>query len=136
MVYSIISIILWILYSIIEGKREVYYYQLLATTSFKRPNIHYLYFLQRGVVLILIGLVNHSILLPLSLAFIFPFIHDGFYYMKYNDYYKGVYEKRFMSSSTTSTAVLEFNFVERILMLIAGIFILFLYYEFNFIINN
>lgn len=136
MVYSIISIILWTLYSIIEGRREAYYYQLIITTPLKRQNIHYLYFLQRGIALILIGIANNSILLPLSLAFIFPFIHDGFYYMTYNDLDNKTYKKRFIDSSTTSTAILEFSFMERLVVFIAGLFILILYYEFNFIINN
>lgn len=118
---KIIIIAIWIVYSIYEGKREAYYYQAINIFSLKRPNIHWIYALQRGLFLIGIGLGLSSIILPISLAFIFPFFHDGFYYMKYNDLYPDVYKKRFIDESTTSTAIMEFSWAWRCVMLSIGV---------------
>lgn len=122
---------IWNIYSIYEGKRGAYYYQILGVFGLNRPNIHWIYALQRGLFLIVIGLYLWSIVIPISLALIFPFFHDGFYYMKYNDLYPVVYPERFKASSTTSTAVMEFNWKTRCIMFAIG-FILFIS---NIIVN-
>lgn len=132
---KLIVIAIWITYAIYEGKREAYYYQLVAVMGVIRPNIHWIYLLQRGLFLVVIGLGLWSITIPIALAFIFPFFHDGFYYMKYNDLYPAAYperfsfkyllekvsNKRFISESTTSTAVMEFNWVTRCVMFAIGV---------------
>jgi len=125
-VNKIITSAIWIVYAIYEGKREAYYYQLLAVFGVKRPNIHWLYALQRGLFLIVIGLGTSSIITPITLALIFPFFHDGFYYMKYNDLLPTAYKKRFIDQSTTSTAVMEFNWKWRCVMFILGAILLIL----------
>lgn len=118
---KIISLNLWGLYAYFEGMREAYYYHLISASSFIRKNIHWIYFIQRGFILVLIGTLTNSLFLPLSLACIFPFIHDGSYYITYNKLSPGTYKKGFMDSSTTSTAFLEFNWNKRIVLLILGI---------------
>ena len=118
---KLIVIAIWITYAVYEGKREAYYYQLVAVMGVIRPNIHWIYALQRGLFLVVIGLGLWSITIPIALAFIFPFFHDGFYYMKYNDLLPTVYKKRFIDQSTTSTAVMEFNWVTRCVMFAIGV---------------
>lgn len=120
-VNKLIVLIIWILYSIYEGKREAYYYQVLCKVNIYYKNIHWIYFLQRGLFLIVIGFLFQDFYILLSLALIFPFFHDGFYYMKYNDLDPKVYIRRFTSSSITSTAVLEFNWFTRYIMFIIGV---------------
>jgi len=124
-VNNTIGIILWLIYSAFEGEREAYYYDLYPT---KHPNIHWIYFLQRGIVLVIIGWFMWSILLPLSLAFMFPLLHDGFYYMKRNDLNKNLYPKRFRESSTTSEALMEFSYKERVVLAIASVITLIIMY--------
>lgn len=125
-VSKIIILAIWIIYSIYEGKREAYYYQAINVFNLKRPNIHWIYALQRGLFLIAIGVGLSSIIIPISLAFIFPFFHDGFYYMKYNDLLPTTYQKRFIDESTTSTAIMEFSWRWRCVMFIIGMLLLIL----------
>lgn len=123
-IIKIIISIVWIIYAMYEGKREAYYYQAINVFNLKRPNIHWIYALQRGLFLIVVGIGLSSVIVPISLAFIFPFFHDGFYYMKYNDLLPTVYQKRFKDQSTTSTAIMEFNWLERCVSFGIGVLLL------------
>lgn len=123
LIYSVL-IILWVVYSIFEGKREAYYYHALNLSSANHINLHWMYAIQRAIVMVVIGITSMSVLLPVSLAFIFPFIHDGFYYMKRNDLMNWIYKKRFKAESDTSTAVLEFSWEIRCFLFVFGLAIL------------
>ena len=125
-IIKILISIIWIIYSIYEGKREAYYYQAINVFNLKRPNIHWIYALQRGLFLIVIGVGLSSAIIPISLAFIFPFFHDGFYYMKYNDLLPTTYQKRFIDESKTSTAIMEFSWLERCVAFGVGMLLLIL----------
>jgi hypothetical protein len=116
--------VIWVIYAIYEGQREAYYYQAISVFNLKRSNIHWIYALQRGLFLVVMGLLLKSIFLPVGLAFIFPFFHDGFYYIRFNILSPMNYKKRFIDQSSTSTAVMEFNWITRLLMFITGIIIL------------
>lgn len=120
-VNKIIIPLLWSIYCYFEGQREAYYYQLEKESNLKRKNIHYMYLIQRGIALVLIGALTKSIILPFSLACILPFIHDGVYYVTYNKLDPGVYPKGFSSSSGTSKAFMEFNWTKRLILLAMGI---------------
>ncbi len=117
---KLITLVIWIIYSSYEGKREAFYYQVVGIFGLKRPNIHWMFVIQRTLFLIVIGLFLNSIVIPVSLFIIFPFFHDGFYYMKYNDLYPNIYKRRFEAESDSSTAIFEFSFLARSLMLIIG----------------
>lgn len=120
-VISIVIIFFWIGYAVGEGMREAYYYDSEMRTDRPHKNIHWLYFLQRGIVLLIIGVTLQTILLPIGLAFIFPLIHDGCYYIQRNDLDPRIYPKRFKDDSTRSNAYFELGFVERIIFTITGI---------------
>lgn len=121
LVNKIASLIIWLVYTYLEGMREAYYYYMSAIFNLPIKNIHWIYFVQRGLVLVLTGILTRGIFLPLSFACIFPFIHDGSYYITYNKLVPAVYKEKFKSSSTTSTAFFEFNWTKRIVLLILGI---------------
>ncbi len=70
-----------------------------------------------------------SLILPITLAFVFPFIHDGFYYMKRNDLDARIYPQRFKADSSTSTAYFELTYMERVGFFLTGV-LLFIGYLF------
>lgn len=127
-VISITIIIFWIAYSIGEGMREAYYYDSEMRTDRPHKNIHWIYFLQRGIVLLMIGICLNTVLLPIGLVFLFPFIHDGTYYAQRNDIDIRIYPKRFKDNSRTSNAYFEFTFVDRLMLFIGSIVIFAAYF--------
>ena len=128
LIISSIIILLWMIYSMMEGTREAYYYDSVVRSDRSYPNIHWIFFLERGVVLLIIGLLTLDIILPVGLALIFPWFHDGLYYMKRNDLEPRIYQKRFEASSTTSTAFFEMNYLVRSLVCIGGLIFLTVHY--------
>jgi len=125
MVYSLL--IIWILYAIIEGKREAIFWHHRIRSSdyeiFKSKDRHMLFTIQRGLVLLLISItifyICESIWLTLYLfimnALIFSFFHNGMMYRERNQMTKithpnnsdkWVYRYGWLDQSTTSTAKL------------------------------
>lgn len=120
-----ICLILWIVYSIIEGKREAnFWHHLIKSTDykiFKDKDSHPLFAVQRGLMLVALSLVSYlildSILLALYLfimnCLIFSFFHNGSMYLERykmsqmvspNDSSKWIYRMGWWDQSTTSTA--------------------------------
>lgn len=124
---SIVITLLWTIFAVLEGTREAHYYDAAVKMDKLHSNIHWMYLVQRSIVLFVIGITMCTAVLPISLALIFPYIHDGSYYAQRNDLNKDVYRKRFKAESTTSTAFFEFTYKERIVLSITGIFLFILY---------
>ena len=119
-VTSIVILFLWVVYSILEGMREGYYYDAAVRANKSYPNIHWIYFLQRGIFLFIVGIYMNSIILPMSLIFIFSYIHDGAYYCQRNDIDVKTYPRRFKDHSTTSTAFFDLHYMERVAFALTG----------------
>lgn len=124
----ITSLALWVFYCYFEGTREAYYYHLAALSLDninQKFNLHFLYSIQRLLVLILVffacGAGYFALIQSSALAFMFPYLHDGFYYRKRNDLIPTLYIKRFRANSTTSTAKFEIKYKERLLMFTFGV---------------
>ena len=110
---QITAILAWILYSVFEGIREGYYFNANPTPT--KFNIHILFNIQRIAVLTLIFIIAGNIWI--ACCFMFPFIHDGAYYMTRNKLNKDVYLKGFWDNpSSTSTAILDFELWKRIFL--------------------
>ena len=58
----------------------------------------------------------------------FPFWHDGFYYMYRNNINPETYPKRFFDNTTTSNALQNYNFTNRTIMFIVGLAVYILYF--------
>lgn len=101
--------------------REAYYYDSEMRTDRPHKNIHWIYFVQRGIVLMIIGIILNTVLLPIGLAFLFPFVHDGTYYVQRNDLDPRIYPQRFTDHSRTSNAYFEFTFIDRLMFFIGSI---------------
>lgn len=123
--------ILWVAYALLEGNREGYFYGYSISYAPKK-NLHGLFTLQRSIVLIFIGtclfLSHYYLLRDLSILFglslIFPFFHDGIYYITRHKINPLIYPEGWLSESTTSTAKIELDLKSRIIFLVVGLGIL------------
>ena len=121
----IVCLVLWIVYAIIEGKREAMFWHHRIKSSdyitFKDFDRHPLFSLQRGVMLLVLVLASYQILDNIYLTgylfimngLVFSFFHNGAMYLeRYNmsmishpiDSTKWIYKKGWWAQSTTSTA--------------------------------
>lgn len=108
----IASYLIWILYSVFEGKREAFYFSYKVRSAIDhKVDEHAMFTIQRMFVAILICLVCFNgwldcILLLFSLMMCFPFFHDGSYYLTRKKL-DGIYPKGWFDQSTTSTAITD-----------------------------
>lgn len=118
--FILVSLLLW-LYSGLEGDREAYYYHYANKTDEKKKNLHPLFFVHRLVFAMAPIFLGFPPLMLFGLAFTFPFIHDGFYYIRREKLRPGTYPQGFTSNSTTSTAKIEIPYEWRLVLFIIGI---------------
>lgn len=114
----------FIVYFLIEGVREAYYYHKYSKSTAPRENLHPLFFIQRaevfGIALLLEPTLSFGLIL-LSFIFMFSFIHDGAYYSTREYLNPGVYPDKFLSNSKTSNAFIELNHKWRVFLFAMGI---------------
>jgi hypothetical protein len=100
MTYIIISHILWILYSFFEGVREAnskHHKEFSKSLTDVKSTM--IYNLQRGLVLIIISLnlLSHiswwASISTLSMALMFPYIHNGTYFLMRNKLNPSIFTK-------------------------------------------
>jgi len=122
----IITIMGWILYSLFEGYREALYFYYESKTGREHKSkydIHVMFNAQRAAALSL-ALLSFNIITALimfiGLTALFPFFHDGQYYLTRNNLHKLTYPKRWKDFGDGS-AVLDFTWKQRISLLILGI---------------
>lgn len=138
MIFLIINFIINIFFACFEGKREaVFFYENINSSKPYTGNAHRLFVYLRScfwaLTFVLLFIVNNyvmqhsigrSILYSTIGVFaeflIFPFFHDGCYYLMRNKLDSNTYKKGFVDNSTTSTALIELSFKERLLMFIGG----------------
>ena len=139
MLLLIINLILNLLFSSIEGIREGIFFSANVNSSspYKGP-IHTIFTFLRMCFWLLTGLfvfvvsnyilkinfeysIFHATFLLMAEFLMFSMLHDGFYYIARNKLDSSVYPKGFFDSSTSSTALMEFGFLERLIMFIVGI---------------
>jgi len=107
----LITILVWVLYAYFDGRIEAHYYDALVWSNRKHKDIHWMSFIHRTLMLILIGILTKSLSLPFALILIFSYIHNGYYYIERNKLDIRVYPDKFKASSTTSTSFFDNNFV-------------------------
>jgi hypothetical protein len=120
-----VCLFVWVIYSIIEGKREAFFWHHRMKSSdyefFKDIDRHPLFAIQRGLMLVSISISTYYILDSFLLSLyiflmnclIFSFFHNGSMYLErykmsiivnQNDSTKWLYKKGWWDQSTTSTA--------------------------------
>lgn len=122
----------WLAYANLEGIREAYYYKMSSHSNFRAPNLHPSFFMQRFFVATVCCVPLNNILLLIPMALCFSYIHNGSYYCERNDLDYFLYQKRWRDNSTTSTAIFEFSYKNRLIQFIVGIlaFVSLLIYKF------
>lgn len=122
--------IAWILYSMLEGLREGFYWHFKSHSKKDCDfEIHPIFSLQRGVVLTLIGILLYtfigwqSIISVLSMMLIFSFFHNGTYYCTRHKLDESLYPKGWSDQSTTSTAKMTkiMTYRNRTIFMILGV---------------
>lgn len=124
-----ITFILWQAYSIIEGRRDGFYYHAATMNGDSNShNLHPLFTVMRatfGTSLIFgfIGEQNWTLLLLMCafMIFTFSYWHNGEYYKTRHELDPKVYPKGWSSTSTTSRATFDLSFNQRCLLLVIGI---------------
>jgi hypothetical protein len=107
--------ILWLIYAALDGVKEAYLYNYRDSNDLAYgKDLHPLFTAQRAAVLLMayIAFIPAStwyfaIIPLLAFAFVFPLIHDGFYYWQRHRIDKTVYPHGFVTDGNTSTAKLS-----------------------------
>lgn len=120
-----LGVIMWIVFSVLEGVREGLYFD--SNPRLLRFNVHVLFSLQRLTVLVILALqYKWWLILILGNMLVFPFFHDGMYYLTRHLLNRDNYPKGFWDNpSKTSTAIMDFNLPSRIVLLLIGSFFIF-----------
>jgi hypothetical protein len=131
--YLIIANIIFILYALIEGFREGFYWFFKANSRRQSEfEIHPVFAVQRGLVLVLIALnvfmftdILSASLNFLSNALLFSFFHNGCYYLTRNKLDSKVYPLKWKDDSKTSTALTTkiFTYRNRTICAVIGLVI-------------
>ncbi len=135
MIAMIITNLIWVVYSILEGLREGFYWHFKGGSKPSITNkncnfeIHPIFALQRGIVLLVIGgllyytIGLYSIVSVLSMMSIFSFFHNGTYYSTRNKLDSTIYPLKWRDQSTTSTAKMTkiMTYKNRTIFMILGV---------------
>lgn len=102
---SVYTTIIWIVFGLFMSTFEALYFTHEINSSFHdKINEHPLFVCIRACVLVPLWILT-SWKVVLCLAVMFPFIHDGQYYLFREKLVKGTYPKGWFAQSTTSTAL-------------------------------
>lgn len=113
LIYSI-----WIIFAVIMGFFEAYYFSAIYNHIIKRAKFdHEIFTIFRGIIAALLlyfslGITWSSLFIGAAFMAIFPWFHDGMYYLM-RDNLDNVYPERWKAHSTTSTAKFDFNYEQR-----------------------
>lgn len=129
MIIKLTLLFLWIIGCLVEGKRDANYYrEKMHSTKPSKQNIHWLFMIERVIILATICWINsiffttlNSIVFTFSLVLMFSFLHNGMYFATRNKIDKGTYPKKWFSNSNTSTARIELTIIPRAVMFLTGI---------------
>ena len=128
MIIKSILLLGWILSAWAEGWRDGFFYDhRMNSTKPDKHNIHWLFTLERAIILSTICYVHslhfstlNTIVFTTGLIFLFSFFHNGTYYSVRNWLDKKIYPKKWFDSSTTSTSRIELGAIPRTVMMIVG----------------
>jgi hypothetical protein len=123
-IICLLATFLWVAYAYLDGLIEAHYYDALVWSNRNHKDIHWMSFFQRGIILVIIGIITSSFSIPWSLALMFSYIHNGFYYKERNKLDNRIYPEKFKAESTTSTSFFEFNYKDRLKMFVVGLMLI------------
>ena len=118
------SIIIWILFSTLSGYLEAFYWSGVAKKRYKKYKYaHEIFTVVRAIIaaplVYWVYLYSNWTAIFIGAAFVamFPFFHDGMYYLQRWKLDK-VYPRKWKDTSTTSTAKLTANYEMRLFLLL------------------
>lgn len=130
MLSLLISVTAWMLFTLATSKVEAALWHYRNVSEPPRPRLreHQWLTVIRAVVLAgIYAYVGHW-MIPLGLAAIFPFFHDGWYYQFRNKIDSTIYPKGFIDEpDDDSTAIFDFQWEHRLALCIAGVFTILTY---------
>lgn len=127
-----LTVLCWILYSSLFGYCDAWYWYSAnvgkySIKDFKFKDLHPHYFVMRSIVGSLFSLLifqnNFFEWLGgvICLGMVFPFFHNGFYYLTRNKIDPTKYPKGFYDMSSTSISKINFTFIARLILAILGL---------------
>lgn len=116
-----IGIMSYIVFSAMSGYLEAYFWAEHPKVNQRRSHIALTVF--RAVVMAPIAWYE-GLVTCIGLAFLFPFIHDGFYYQTRNKINNNTYPLGWMDESNSTGAVFSFGFLTRVIFASIGIIII------------
>ena len=125
---KICFLLVWISYAVLDGYRDAHFYHNRNTsTNPSLKNIHWVYFMQRLIlgVVIYFGFnqvfsMLDSFVFCAGLILVFSYFHNGMYYLTRHELDHSIYPKGWDSDSISSEATLEFSYKIRAMLLIIG----------------
>jgi len=131
-----IHFVYWIFISASFGFIEAIMFHVADYNKLKKFNkqyndIHVFFTLQRIMIYIaMFTSFRHMVLLAIPCMMVFPFFHDGVYYMMRNKLLPIIYERGFFDSpSISNTAKTSMPFYQRALVAIIGVMIFVFIYK-------
>lgn len=122
--------LIFVLFSLVEGVRDGFMYHYRSMSSDNRYNIHWLFTIERSIVVFSLSLILllyrhdtsivYATTFGCSISLIFSFLHNGSYYTTRHFLNKEIYPLTFFDDSTTSTATFELSVAHRIVLAIIG----------------
>ncbi len=123
-----LTLIIFLIYAFIEGKREGYYFHYKwKVLTVNLHDEHKMFTIQRSLVVLGMSMIGYPLigwyclLSILSMALCFSYIHNGAYYGMRNKLDSNIYPLGFITSNNTSTAKISMSYVTRTVLAVIGI---------------
>ena len=120
----------WILYALLNGRKDGFCYHHRNTSIQQRNEKYWIYLIERfGILCMIYTLISSdnslwnlgSNVFVCGLVLIFPFIHNGMYFLTRNKLSKeNLYRSGWWSSNSFTEPTLGFNNISRIFLAITG----------------
>ena len=125
MLYVKICIVaVFLIWAVLEGVKDAYLFHYKSTTAHDTKPPHFIFTIHRLIFGTLLLWITQDWLFCLSLALIFPIVHNGFYYHFRHKLNTSIYPQGWKDQSTTSTALINFGFFARVMFAQIGLVLL------------
>lgn len=125
----ILILLLSFIWAFLEGKREAQYfhYKWTQPNPLEIPDEHFDFTIQRFTYVLVSSLFVwlsmgffYGLMMFISIALCFSFIHNGSYYKRRNYMNPEIYKEKWWSQSDTTTAKFSLNYRNRLILFILG----------------
>lgn len=121
---KICIILAFAIWAILEGIRDAHLFHGLSIAGTKNNTPHVIFTAHRLIFGALVVWITMDWVFCLGLSLCFPLCHNSIYYHFRHKLNPLVYPMGWKDHSTTSTALINFSFLDRLIMAIVGIGVL------------